>query len=977
MCVCVCCRDVNYTTGTVPTSTSPRPQREKSLKKPVGWLEAAANSAMKIRAKNVKAKIQKDFNKVKAKVGKKVKRSNVTAIKIESKRIVIPLQSLNVEKSMDEKINLDKIIKQLSHYSVNNRAIALNDLKIIMENSIYAESYIAIIISKTMELMFDEDTNIRKSCTEVLTIIFTKFNSSCFEAVASMIISYICSGLTNISKLIRKDTLNVLLCLVNHHPILLVMQFEKIVEHVLALVNISNQSNTAIGINKSSQGSVLKIAAAEANMNKGNKDKMAKSTLLVSVLKVLVSLLSNTIGASMIKINHNVNNVEFALKDNCNSIILLNSKKSISKFIEYKKKGIVKTFASNDMKVGHEFSNTLPCHLADNLCGRLNAIWGGLTASQGSIVSLDILDVLTEITSLAMVLGNKFLVGNLCSYKALVNSMIKLFPYHSYEAGIAAPGSSQEKLGLFQIEILNLSICEIVYVTSIHDTTEINKFMVNLIRKLVDQQSKKRQNIGDETITLHINHSNSISTVIPKLFGTFQTMITLTYSMHDQITVNTADKNEIFLIILQSCNELTKIITTSMIKAEQEARSIIIAVVKYISNIIMNILWKFDDLQYVNEIVNLIATMIITLLSLIADCPDELGFLKDNFISTVLAMVQRNVNPVFSDAYTKLVFKTHKEFYLKCDNINIRYRMLDILYYSCFNDSKLFFIAAKLVIKCAVSSKVTSEERQYLLRILFERRYELGLNDYIQLLFLSLQYYIKSVNNTIVGKDTTKNAIKNHKILIENADILHWYGNDVTNAILWCSSPELSSINLLKLVKPLLEEFTVSNDKSSIENYLSTLVIISFVTRLFSTTSVSCTDSTETVLVDDTLRLLCSHVYGYITNDLIFPANTLISSEHKDLFKLYNPINSCLHFKFVDHYPMIKMVLQDIDDKWITYTQFNKEKILKILYNIYISSDIIASVSRTDINLFVTSIIQKTSNDDNINSLIVALKIFC
>jgi len=112
--------------------------------------------------------------------------------------------------------------------------------------------------------------------------------------------------LTNISKLIRKNTLNVLLCLVNHHPVLLVIQFEKIVEHVLALVNISNQTNTAIGVNKSGQGSVLAIAAAEANMNKGKKNKMEKSTLLVSVLKVLVSLLSNTTGASISKTNHNI-----------------------------------------------------------------------------------------------------------------------------------------------------------------------------------------------------------------------------------------------------------------------------------------------------------------------------------------------------------------------------------------------------------------------------------------------------------------------------------------------------------------------------------------------------------------------------------------------------------------------------------------------------------------------------------------------
>jgi len=930
---------------------------------------------MKIRAKNVKAKIQKDFKKVKAKVGKKVKRGNVTAIKIESKRIIIPLQSLNVEKSTDEKINLDKIIKQLGHYSINNRAAALNDLKIIMENSIHAASYIAMVIAKTMELMFDEDNNIRKLCTDVLTIIFTKFNSTRFEAVASIIISYICSGLTNISRLIRKNTLNVLLCLVNHHPVLLVIQFEKIVEHVLALVNISNQTNTAIGVNKSGQGSVLAIAAAEANMNKGKKNKMEKSTLLVSVLKVLVSLLSNTTGASISKTNHNIkDNADVTINNDSNSIILLGSKKNTSKFIEYKKKGVVKIFVTNDNKGGHAMSDRLPIHLADNLCVRLNDIWVGITASQSNIVPLDVLDVLTEVTSLAIILDNIFQVGTLSSYKILLNSMKKLFPYYSYEASMAVPGSSQELQGLFQIENLNLSICEIIYVNFMHDTTEINTFLVNLIRKLVDQQTNKRQDDGS-VIFIGNESNNYSSSVIPKLFSTLQIIINLTYSTHDQIVKILANNNDIFFIVLQSCSDLSNSITIDMIKSKQEAKSIVIAIIKYVSNIIINILWKLNDLQYENDTLNLIPNMIMALLSLIVNCPDELGFLKDNFVSTVLIMVQRNHSPIFSDAHTQLVFKNHKEFYLKSDNINIRYRMLDIFYYLCFDDSKAFYNAVKIVIKCVVSSKVTSDERRYLLRILFERRYELGLNDYIKLLFLSLQYYIKSVNNTNTGSESSKNFKKSHKIFLENANIAHWYGNDVANAILWCSSPELSSINLLKLVKPLLEEFDVVTDKTSIENYLSLLVTITFITRLFTTTSVLCNDDAESLLVNNTLQLLCDCTYEYMTNDMILPTTALISNEHNDL--LYIPINLCLHLKFIDGYPITKLLLHAINNNWISYSQFIKEKILKIIYNIVISSETIVTVSRDDLNIFLDNINQKKNDDDNISSLIIAIKTFC
>jgi len=414
-----------------------------------------------------------------------------------------------------------------------------------------------------------------------------------------------------------------------------------------------------------------------------------------------------------------------------------------------------------------------------------------------------------------------------------------------------------------------------------------------------------------------------------------------------------------------------------MIKREQEARSIIIAVIKYVINLVNTILWKLDHLQHENDAVSLISAMIITLLSLIVNCPDELGFMRDNFISTVLVVMQRNVNPALGDAITQLIFRTHKEFYLKCDNIDIRYRMLDIFYYSCFNEIETFFNAAKSVVKCTASSKVTNDERRYLLRILFERRFELGLNDYIQLLFLSLRYYIKSVNNTVVGSNVSKNAMKHHKVLIDNADISQWYGNDVTNAILWCSSPELSSINLLKLVKPLLDEFTTINEKFLIENYLSTLVIITFIIRIFTTTSVSCYESTDNILVDSAIQLLCDCIYEYMTNDLILPANTLISSEHKDLSKLYNPINSCLHLKYDSNHSIINLLFHKINEKWTSYTQFTKEKILKILYNICISSETIATVSREDMRLFVSHIVLKNSNDESMHSLVSALKIFC
>ena len=80
----------------------------------------------KIRAKNCKVKLQGDFAKKKPKVGRKVKRANVTEISVKSKRIHIPLQNqVTIERTENEKEELSLIVKQLHHYGEHNRLSAL------------------------------------------------------------------------------------------------------------------------------------------------------------------------------------------------------------------------------------------------------------------------------------------------------------------------------------------------------------------------------------------------------------------------------------------------------------------------------------------------------------------------------------------------------------------------------------------------------------------------------------------------------------------------------------------------------------------------------------------------------------------------------------------------------------------------------------------------------------------------------------
>ena len=84
----------------------------------------------KIRAgaHKIKPKRVPDFKKKSAKVGKKVERSNVTKIAVATKRINVPLQSIDAVDPTDINGVIDSAINQLQHYNSKNRLIGISEL---------------------------------------------------------------------------------------------------------------------------------------------------------------------------------------------------------------------------------------------------------------------------------------------------------------------------------------------------------------------------------------------------------------------------------------------------------------------------------------------------------------------------------------------------------------------------------------------------------------------------------------------------------------------------------------------------------------------------------------------------------------------------------------------------------------------------------------------------------------------------------
>ena len=158
----------------------------------------------KVRAKNVKAKEGTDFAKKKVKVGRKVKRANITEIKVKSKFIHVPIQNqVSFNDIEDTRVAVSLLIKQLHHYSESTRTSALHKLKDILNTNsveLLESSFISLVLPEVIELIFNAEKDVRTVVIEVLSIMLSKYNSDDFLSVISVLITYICSGLTHLHK---------------------------------------------------------------------------------------------------------------------------------------------------------------------------------------------------------------------------------------------------------------------------------------------------------------------------------------------------------------------------------------------------------------------------------------------------------------------------------------------------------------------------------------------------------------------------------------------------------------------------------------------------------------------------------------------------------------------------------------------------------------------------------------------------------
>jgi hypothetical protein len=1109
-----------------------------------------------IRTKNVKARGKagnhvKDFKKKKGKVGKKVLRSTVTKIDVSSKRIHLPLQSLlTSHNASDEKDLLDRITRQLQHYNGPLRTNALEDLKQLMINSTNAEKYIAMIVPQVIELLFDEDRDCRKACVTLMSALLSHHPSQSFTAVASIMITYICSGLTSIHIGIQRSALAILLSYSEFHSSLLHQYLEKLIDHVLHVlsdpakacgqVSTNNNNDELNQLTKSNGSSTTTTPAKNSTPGKKTNGDDKNKNILFSVIQVLSALLS--FGQKKSKfddfedknnINHSdteIMNLSYDSFDN-NSVIILRSRSSSSRWFEQKKLNI--TNSNNTISL--DINNTCSRLISESLCIKLfnfsKKIWNSITA-ESKPIGFESINILKEISMTVLILGSSFNKNYLSDYFNLVSIMFDGFPYKSYEATIARPGSTIEKTGKISAELLDLSLCEIALTKYCGNIDNINykqylychsvasKYLLDLLQiyvesnelseKLMIEKEKRTEvynndvsNINFEKVNNEMDEdddgdddkeeeeegddknndrytdgddtdddedkdmrNNSLSDAK----NSINTPVRSSSKLIVQGTPKgISDQNNLEIIQLDKVNKLFNALqamaigssNSNIIMSESSLEKLFKCINQLFSMTSVNIIQQKipriiiksaltcackitcdSDLWcngYPDNSLIQLSEIFSSSLNLLSKCPNELGYLSEMTFTSILHILRRvnndnannlltlsnNIENLFKRSINNSNVSTLSSpsssnggsiFYIQ-SHAKLRYLLLDLYYHSQFEDVEN---ATNTVAKCLSNYVIPHEERQYFIRLFYERRQDFDVDFFVELLFSSLQIHIISSSSIVQQESISVTSTSMERAY--NISTYSWFANDISDALIWCSSAE-NPTKLLSFTLNFLQSLSSSlfDNKNKTKNsckwtknwlscFMTSSSIFAIVNQLLLPCIVSiqlCDDDNNDIMQKNKSIGVIVEVCNYISeliicalgdatiipDELLFSGVSQTSRVDLNNFSSYSPYLTPIISLILIQMPNINnekttnnnnnnnnnfiifdKILINVSSQWNNYNNNHKERILKSLKIIVEHPKLIGIIISNRVNLinFVENL--SFSKDNNTYSHLLTLQ---
>lgn len=191
-----------------------------------------------------KKKRNSDFKKVKEKVGKKLKKLNETNTNFTVKSIILPNQSILVDKigpKNQRNLRFIDLIPQLNHTNINIRKDALLGLKdLFIKNPEILLTKLNETLNSILPMFCDIEKSVRYSLYTLIEYILNNVNSFQYDPYMKITVVYICHAMTSIHSSVKKDITSILKLYISKYPNLISKYSDVIIKNISSLLKYSD-----------------------------------------------------------------------------------------------------------------------------------------------------------------------------------------------------------------------------------------------------------------------------------------------------------------------------------------------------------------------------------------------------------------------------------------------------------------------------------------------------------------------------------------------------------------------------------------------------------------------------------------------------------------------------------------------------------------------------------------------------------------
>ncbi|XP_033761464.1 testis-expressed protein 10 homolog isoform X2 [Pecten maximus] len=159
-------------------------------------------------------KKKKDFQKVKLKVGKQLKKAdNVTtgSFQTRSIQVIQRLKSNDSQPSTKRNLNIKELLTQCQHYSISVRHDALTGMRELLTT--YPDlirSHLSVVLERTASMFSDKDAAVRQANIKLLKSVLPLVSERQITSFFPIISAHLCCAMSHIYDDIQSDSLKIL-----------------------------------------------------------------------------------------------------------------------------------------------------------------------------------------------------------------------------------------------------------------------------------------------------------------------------------------------------------------------------------------------------------------------------------------------------------------------------------------------------------------------------------------------------------------------------------------------------------------------------------------------------------------------------------------------------------------------------------------------------------------------------------------------